>query len=260
MVTRPALFLAAEEESDGFTLTELCISLAIFSIVSAGLLMGFTSLERSYAATTAYTINHADQLRLSDYLAMDLRRAVAVQPAQNNTTIFIPRYYDANGVPLKPALDGKGGVFYTATDMAAKTVRTGSGPPSVTLGNNGDYYIEQTPPPPAPEQGEPVHALYGPKTAGVWGNRTLLSVRVHYYLSEGSIYRKQGDAVPTVLAENVQGFIFDVTDTGKVVKTRITFNPRFASSGASSTATTATAFHNTTLLRNTRTDIVSGVY
>src|SRR5205823_10984456 len=90
----------------GFTLSELSISVAIFSIVSIGLLMGFTSLERSYAATTAYTINHADQLRISDYLAVELRRAVAVQAAQNDTSIYIPTYYDANGAVQTPTLDG----------------------------------------------------------------------------------------------------------------------------------------------------------
>jgi prepilin-type N-terminal cleavage/methylation domain-containing protein len=187
----------------GFTLTELSISVAIFSIVSIGLLMGFTSLERSYAATSAYTINHADQLRISDYLAVDLRRAVAVQAAQNDTSIFIPSYYDATGAVQTPTLDGAGGVYY------------------------GDK--------------------------GSW-------IKVRYYLSNGSIYRQQGTGAAVVLAENVEGFVFNVTDVGKVVQTKITFNPRFTSAGASTTATASTAFYNTTLLRNTRTDVVSGVY
>lgn len=186
-----------------FTLTELSISMAIFSMVSIGLLMGFTSLERSYTATTAFTVNHADQLRISDYLALDLRRAVAVEPAQNNTSIYIPGYYDANGAVRTPTLNGKGGVDYGAPGS---------------------------------------------------------SLKIRYYLSGGAIYRQEGTSTPVVLADNVQGFVFDVTDTGKVVKTRITFNPRFASGGASSAATAATAFHNTTLLRNTRTDTASGVY
>jgi type II secretory pathway component PulJ len=176
---------------------------AIFSIVSIGLLMGFTSLERSYAATEAYTINHADQLRISDYLAVDLRRAVAVQAAQNDTSIYIPAYYDASGQVQTPTLDGHGGVNY---------------------GNPGS------------------------------------PVKIHYYLQNGSMYRQEGNAPAVVLAENVDDFVFDVTDIGKVVKTKITFKPRFTSAGASATATASTAFYNTTLLRNTRTDVASGVY
>ena len=202
MVTRTPSVAVAEGRA-GFTLTELSISMAIFSIVSVGLLMGFTSLERSYTATTAFTVNHADQMRISDSLALDLRRALAVQPAQNDTSIYIPSYYDVDGSVRTPTLDGKGGVYY-----------------------------------------------------GEIGS----SVKIRYYLSNGAIYRQEGTSAPVILAENVEGFVFDVTDTGKVVKTRITFNPRFASGGASSAATAATAFYNTTLLRNTRTDVVSGVY
>jgi prepilin-type N-terminal cleavage/methylation domain-containing protein len=191
------------EQAAGFTLTELSISVAIFSIVSIGLLMGFTSLERSYTATNAYTINHADQLRISDYLAVDLRRAVAVEAAQNDTSIYIPGYYDANSAVQTPTLDGNGSVYY---------------------GEKGS------------------------------------SVKIRYYLADGSVYRQQGNSPAVVLAGNVEGFVFDVTDIGKVVKTKITFKPRFTSAGASATATTSTAFYNTTLLRNTRTDVVSGVY
>src|SRR5207245_5786638 len=99
----------------GYTVTELIVSTAIFSSISLGLLMGFTSLERNYAATTDFSHNHADEMRISDYMAMDLRRAIAVQAARNDTTIYIPAYYDQSGNPQTPALDGQGGVFYGAS-------------------------------------------------------------------------------------------------------------------------------------------------
>ena len=194
---------AIRKRSGGYAITELVVSISIFCSISLGLLMGFTSLERNYAATTDFSHNHADEMRISDYMAMDLRRAIAVQAARNDTTIYIPAYYDQSGNPQTPALDGQGGVFYGASGS---------------------------------------------------------SVTVHYYLMAGTIYRQQGSAAATPLAVNVQDFIFDVTDAGKVVTTRITFNPTFNSSGASSAATAATAFYNTTLLRNSRTDIQSSVY
>jgi type II secretory pathway component PulJ len=183
--------------------TELIVASSIFCSISMGLLMGFTALERNYAATTDFTQNHADQMRISDYMALDLRRAIAVQAARNDTTIFIPAYYDSTGAPQTPTLDGQGGVYYGAAGS---------------------------------------------------------SVRVHYYLMAGTIYRQQANATPIPLAVNVQDFLFDVSDAGKVVTTRITFNPNFNSAGASGAATTATAFYNTTLLRNSRTDIQSSVY
>lgn len=187
----------------GYVISELIVSASIFCSISLGLLMGFTSLERNYAATSDFSHNHADEMRISDYMAMDLRRSIAVQAARNDTTIFIPAYYDQAGTPQTPALDGQGGVFYGASGS---------------------------------------------------------SVRVHYYLMAGTIYRQQDNAPALPLAVNVQDFAFDVTDAGKVVTTRITFNPTFNSGGASAAATTATAFYNTTLLRNSRTDIESSVY
>src|SRR2546423_792795 len=187
----------------GYVMAELIVGCSIFSSISLGLLMGFTALERNYAAATDFTQNHADEMRISDYMAMDLRRAIAVQAAKNDTTIFIPAYYDQTGTPRTPALDGQGGVIYVASGS---------------------------------------------------------SVRIHYYFVAGTIYRQQDNAPAQPLAVNVQDFVFDVTDAGKVVTTRITFNPTFNSSGASAAATTATAFYNTTLLRNSRTDIESTVY
>jgi type II secretory pathway component PulJ len=146
----------------GFAISELIVSTSIFCSISLGLLMGFTALERNYAATSDFSLNHADEMRISDYMALDLRRAVSVQAAQNDTTIYIPAYYDQTGNPQTPTLDGQGGVFYGASGS---------------------------------------------------------SVRIHYYLMAGTIYRQQDNAPALPLAVNVQDFTFDVTDAGKVVTT-----------------------------------------
>jgi type II secretory pathway component PulJ len=187
----------------GFALSEVMFSTIIFAAVSLGLILGFLSLERNYAATTDFATNHADEMRISDYLALDLRRAVAVSATHNDTRIWIPKYYASDGTPQTPTLDGEGNVYY---------------------GDAGS------------------------------------SVQIHYYLSGGTIYRQLDAATPTPLAVNVQDFVFDVTDAGKVVSTRITFNPTFAAGRASADATAATAFYNTTLLRNARSDSNISVY
>ncbi|HSH37570.1 MAG TPA: hypothetical protein VK993_02190 [Chthoniobacterales bacterium] len=189
----------------GFALGEIIISTAIFSAVSAGLILGFVSLRRNYTATTDFAINHADQMRISDYLALDLRRAVKLEPLKNDASIYIPCYYDSTAArsPQTPLLDGKGGVYYGTATCA---------------------------------------------------------VKVRYYLQGASILRKYGDDAPSELARDVEDFEFNATDLGKVVKTSIKFKPTFKSSGASEEVKTATAFHNTTLLRNSRRDMQSGVY
>ena len=241
--------VTAARSRAGFTLTELVVSTAIFSIVSVGLLMGFTSLERSYTATTDFTVNHADQMRISDYLALDLRRAVAVNAATKDITI--PIYYNlADKTPLLPALDGGGGVFYTATDMTGKTVRSGPTPPSAGLGVDGDYYVQIGTEP-------MVWVIYGPKAGGTWGTSTPLSLTIHYYLQGDTLYRQQGTDAPVALAVGVADFNVNIDDTDKkVVKTQISFDPTFRSGGTP----IANVFYNTTLLRESRRDAVSSVY
>ena len=183
----------------GFTLSEVMVSTTIMAVISASLLLAFVSLKRNYAATTDFAVNHADQMRLSDYLAQDFRRATKFDPpAANDITLYIPVFYDANNQVQTPALDGAGGIYYGVRDS---------------------------------------------------------SVKIRYYLSNSVIYRKQGDAAPVALAVDVQDFVFESSDLGKVMKTSITFKPTFRSGGVSDSVRTATAFYNTTLLRNNR-----GVY
>lgn len=185
-------------KNGGSTLTETMISASIFSAISIGLLMGFVSLERNFAATTDFATNHADQARISDYLARDLRSALTVTSVPNDTTITVPSYYDTSGNPQTPTVDGSGDVSY-----------------------------------------------------GVSGS----SITIRYYLLGSTIYRRQDSQTPIAIAQNVKDFIFSVTDLGKVVNTQLTFNPTFASGGASNAAIAATTFYDTTLLRNS-----GGVY
>jgi hypothetical protein len=267
----------------GFALGELIISTAIFSSVSAGLILGFVSLKRNYEATSDFAINHGDQMRISDYLALDFRRAISVQAAQNDTTIYIPAYYNARAAgerdiakqPRNPVLDGKGRIFYgptpqvkTAAALPACTYAdfTSAAPATLTatgLGGltiNGYSVVAGDTVFVANQSSEAQNGLYSVITAGnaaqVWKLQAI-AVKVRYYLAGSVIYRTQEGEPdqPTALAADVQDFVFQPTDLGKVIKTSITFEPKFKSQGASAEVKVATAFHNTTLLRNNR-----GVY
>ncbi|CAA9261966.1 MAG: hypothetical protein AVDCRST_MAG42-2789 [uncultured Chthoniobacterales bacterium] len=267
----------------GFALGELIISTAIFSSVSAGLILGFVSLRRNYEATSDFAMNHGDQMRISDYLALDFRRAIAVVPAQNDTTIYIPAYYtpglagerDISKEARNPVLDSKGKIFYGPTPQAkttaalpscvytnftagapAKLRATGAGALTINGYNvvPGDTVFV------AHQGTETQNGLYTVNTSGsaaeIW-ELTAIAVKVRYYLAGSIIYRNQeGDAnQPAALARDVQDFVFKPSDLGKVITSSITFEPKFRASGASEHVKTATAFHNTTLLRNNR-----GVY
>jgi type II secretory pathway component PulJ len=103
---------SSARRAGGFLLLDTMIAMSIFTAISMALIMGFVSLERNFAATTDFATNHTDALRISDYLALDLRRALSIQTAQNETTVTIPAYYDSNGLPQTPQLDGHGGIYY----------------------------------------------------------------------------------------------------------------------------------------------------
>ena len=267
----------------GFALGELIISTAIFSSVSAGLILGFVSLKRNYEATTDFAINHGDQMRISDYLALDFRRAVAVQAAQNDTTVYIPAYYGARAAggreiaqePRNPVLDSKGRIFYGPTAQAKTTAAlpscifanyTSANPATLTATGAGALVINGYSVVPgdtvfvAHQGAEEQNGLYSVIAAGgaaeVWMLKAH-AVKVRYYLAGSIIYRNQEGEPnqPLALASDVQDFVFVPSDLGKVIKTSITFKPNFKSVGASDEVKTATAFHNTTLLRNNR-----GVY
>ena len=280
MLSRPS---SRRYARSGFALGELIISTAIFSAVSAGLILGFVSLKRNYAATADFAINHADQMRISDYLALDFRRALGVHIAPNDTTIYIPSYYalrvsgevETRRETRMPVLDGKGGVFYgpvadlTATaplPTCAYVGYTAAAPAKLrSLGvgplvlNGQTAALGQT----VFVKDQPTHShngLYVLTDAGSGSAGwvlTLHAVKVRYYLAGSVIYRNQEGEPdqPSILARDVQDFDFIPSDLGKVVKTSITFKPTFKSGERSDTVKNATAFHNITLLRNNR-----GVY
>lgn len=83
--------------SEAFTLHEILVSAAILSLICAALFSGAVSLHRSLTAAEQFAAAKSDQARLSDYLAMDLRRALKVESGTDGTTIAtitIPDYYD----------------------------------------------------------------------------------------------------------------------------------------------------------------------
>jgi hypothetical protein len=106
----------------GFTLVEMLMVLASGMIVLAALMVGGVALQRSFAAVEGYSIAEGDQLRVSDYIAMDVRRALtaSVDNTNNVLTITIPNYYDANNDDptwsdahaLAPTFDSDGAIQY----------------------------------------------------------------------------------------------------------------------------------------------------
>ena len=107
--------------ASGLTLVEMLMTMASSSIVLAALIIGGVALQRSFAAMEGYSIAQGDQLRVSDYISMDVRRALTASVDNNNTlTVTFPNYYDANNDNPKwsnahavaPSFDANGAIQY----------------------------------------------------------------------------------------------------------------------------------------------------
>jgi prepilin-type N-terminal cleavage/methylation domain-containing protein len=185
-------------ESRAFTLIEVLTAASIGAVALTAVLSGAIAMQRCFVGAEDFATAKTDQARLSDYIALDLRRALTVTAGTDGSTLMtvqIPDYYDGAGKPKTP----------TITKYVA---------------NYGD---------PA----KPVTVVY----------RKIGS----------SIFRQENAATSQEIAANVEDFQLTVQDLGKVVKTQVTFAPRFQHT-ATAAARTATTVFGTTLLRNQRRD------
>jgi hypothetical protein len=90
----------------GATLVETVVSAAITTVMAAGLLVGAITVQKSFAASRHHIDAQAQQMRVTDYLALDLRRALTVTTATDQITLTIPEYFDGSGTPILPTVNG----------------------------------------------------------------------------------------------------------------------------------------------------------
>ena len=187
---------AASRHAFGFTLIELVISMSAGLLALGAVYSGAMAMQRCFVAAEDFAIGKTDQARLSDFIALDLRRALTVTPGSDGTTIMsvqIPDYYDETGNPRTPTIN---------------------------------EYV----------------ASYGDPSR---------PVTVTYQKVGSSIYRQETGRAAREIAADVDDFQLSIEDLGRVVKTRITFAPRFRRGVPGQTRAGTTLF-NTTLLRNNR--------
>ena len=135
----------------------MLMTLASSSIVLAAVLVGGVALQRSFAAMEGYSLAEGDQLRVSDYIAMDCRRALSASVDANNTlTLTIPNYYDANNDNPKwsnahavsPSFNSSWGIQYGAGTMTVKYyalasnfIREVNGTPNIIARNVSTFTV-----------------------------------------------------------------------------------------------------------------------
>lgn len=94
-----------------WTLSELMVALAVSSLLCGGLMTGSILLQKSFLASRYHMLAQAQQLRLTDYMDLDLRRALTVSTGSGRLAMTIPDYYDSTGVPRDPQIKN-GGIIY----------------------------------------------------------------------------------------------------------------------------------------------------
>ena len=73
----------------GWTLAELMVAMAIASIMMAGLITGSITIQRSFMASRHHIDAQAQQMRLMDYMTLDLRRALTVDAGNGVLTLTV---------------------------------------------------------------------------------------------------------------------------------------------------------------------------
>ena len=140
-----------------FTLVEMLMTLGCSSVVLSALVLGGVALQRSFAAVEGYSIAEGDQLRVSDYIAMDVRRALTASVDGSNVlTVTIPNYYDSNNNDPKwsnahavaPSFDANGMVQYGGGSttiryyqLASNFIREVNGAPTTIARNVSSFNV-----------------------------------------------------------------------------------------------------------------------
>ena len=91
----------------GVSIPELLVAAVLGGFAMAAVFSGIISIQRCIAGGQDFGDAKLNQMRLSDFLSMDLRRALTVTKVNDGTTLLkltIADFYDASGQPRTPTL------------------------------------------------------------------------------------------------------------------------------------------------------------
>jgi hypothetical protein len=245
----------------GAVLLELIVSSLAASVVLAALVSAAISIRRSITATDQFAANSANQARVIDYLAQDLRRAVRVGMLTGGTetalknfnnfaitetnvlTITVPDYYATN----------------TPNNAFGSTFKT-SRYPRATLNTAGPYNGNATPSlngiipwaDAVMTVGNKQITRFSPPSAGSGeiqiryyrGPRSVSDPSPCYFRAEyppGATVPSQTREIAERIEDNLSTTNLLVTgkNAGQVFRLQSNFKPRYRSQGATSTGTDA---------------------
>jgi hypothetical protein len=216
--------LSSRKKNLAFTVAEMAVAGGIATAILAGLSLASVALQRSFMAIEDYAKGQNDQMRISDYLALDLRRAFSVSITGSSAqppvtvTLTIPNFYASANTPNDPKLSPLVGQPYIYKHHHHHKHQ------NVIL----NWLVD-----------------YGPS-----GGATTKTVT--YVFDNGTqTLTRNVDGVASIIATDVKDFNVSISDLDETAQTQITFNPRFRTV-TSADATAGTTYFQTTLTRNTR--------
>lgn len=203
-----------------YTLVETMMAVGVSGLVLSGLMAGSVALQRSFAATVDFATAQNDQMRISDYLSVDMRRATTVTPDNSGeVTMTIPNYYKSDGT-INPAT-----VTSTMGWPSQKKKKKKNKHSNIIVGQTATY-----------DSGNTTTVKYYKGSASAVGKDTT------------KFYRESA-GVAKAIANDVADFNVTLNSSGDYATTTIKFSPRFRLK-ATSGGVTGTQFTQTTLLRN----------
>lgn len=212
----------------GMTMVETMVAMGVGTLVLAGFTTASIGLQKSFVAIEDYAKGQNDQMRISDYLSLDMRRAFSIAISGSSAqpplvvTMTIPNFYASANTPNDPHVSGVTGWPYKKHHHNHHQ--------NIILNQVVDY---------SPSLG-----------GGAFSATTTMTV-VYTFDNGSQTLTRTVNGASSIIARDVKDFNVAVSDLDETAQTQITFQPRF-NNPVSAAAVQGTTYYQTTNTRNTR--------
>src|SRR5438552_9568085 len=206
----------------GMTIVESMVAVGVGAAILAAFTTASVRLQKNFVSIEDYAKGQNDQMRISDYLSLDMRRAFSIGISGDaahpplTVTMTIPNFYTSANSPYDPHITGVTGWPYKKHHHHKHQ--------NIILNQVVDY--------------------------GPAGGATTKTV-TYVFDNAAQTLTRNVDGVASIIATDVKDFNVSISDLDETAQTQITCNPRFRTL-ASADAVAGTTYFQTTLTRNTR--------
>jgi Tfp pilus assembly protein PilW len=211
--------------SSGFTLAETVVASAVAAIILIAIVIGGVTLQRTFAGSDGGMKAQADQSRIMDYIARDLRQALyySVCNSGQMVTLMVPDYLDSNNNARLPVVHP--GTLNQSTGLMQGWIDYNY---ANTCGTKVSYF--------------PANAPTAPSTT-------------YTYTANGQYLIRQVGNAQTVISLDCTNLQISFTDQATSVLVSLSYAPRFNFSGQANDRTGSTAYTTTVFRTTPRTPV-----